>query len=188
MVGLVHRILFDTVERARGLEAVLEVKRRAGLAEDAVFRLNRLYDDAEWREILASAVGVLKMPEDEFNELFARVFIEDALKRWPIWFQMAGSALELLELQPAIHNNFAAGLESLEGRESVTDKFRVESRDQGLIVHYRSPNRLCAIYRAVAREVLAHYGEKAEIHEKTCLKHGGAECQIHVLWTEPDAT
>jgi hypothetical protein len=54
------------------------------------------------------------------------------------------------EMQPRIHNTFAVGLQGPEERNAVRDKFRLEKVGDELVVHYRSPNRLCEIYKAIA--------------------------------------
>ena len=95
---------------------------------------------------------------------------------------MCPDSRALLERHPEIHYGFGASLEDREASQAVIDKFRLEKLEQELIVHYRSPNRLCALYRALARRVIAHYGDEASIEETRCLHRGDAECEIHIRW------
>jgi hypothetical protein len=55
-------------------------------------------------------------------------------------------------------------------REQIKDKFRIERLDDKIITHYRSPNRHCHLYVALAQEVLSLYNEQAAIEEFKCLK------------------
>ena len=45
MIGLIQKILFDLVQERVGPEAVTEVKRRAGVSADKIFRLGEGYAD-----------------------------------------------------------------------------------------------------------------------------------------------
>ena len=49
MVGLIQKLLMDLVEESAGADAVAEVKRRADVPADRVFRMDEVYDDEEWR-------------------------------------------------------------------------------------------------------------------------------------------
>lgn len=183
MVGLIQKLLFDLVESAGGTEAAVDVKRRADVPEDKEFRMDEAYDDEEWRRLLAATCDVLNVTQEQAEEAYADIFIKDALRRWPMWFQMSNSAREFLERQPRIHNGFATGVQDSEARKSINGKFQLEKHNGELVVHYRSPNQLCGLYKALAHRVSDHYGEKASIEETRCLKQGDPECEIHISWT-----
>ena len=100
-----------------------------------------------------------------------------------MWFKTSRRARELLELQPEIHNSFARATADPEARRAVVEKFNLETRPDETVVHYRSPHRLCRLYTLMARKVLAHYGETADISESQCQHRGDPECQIHVRWS-----
>jgi hypothetical protein len=70
---------------------------------------------------------------------------------------MCKTSREFLEMQPDIHNAFAQGLRQQEQRNAVTDKFRLEKLADELVVHYRSPNLLCELYKGIAQHVFKHY-------------------------------
>lgn len=124
MIGLIHMILFDTIESLAGAEAVREVKRRAGVGNDRVFGMNEVCDDAEWQRLLGAACDVLGVTQAQAEEVYADQFVRDAQRRWPAWFAMARTAREFLERQPGIHNTFATSV--LEAaRQAVVDKFAI---------------------------------------------------------------
>lgn len=182
MVGLVQKLLMDLIEESAGADAVAEVKRRADVPADRVFRMDEVYDDEEWRRLLVATCDVLELTPDQAEQAFADYFCKDALQRWPMWFQMSKNAREFLLRQPAIHNGFATGVRDAESRQAITDKFEVEEKDQDLVVHYRSPNKLCGLYMKLAKWIINHYGDNATVNEKQCSKNGHAECEIHVQW------
>jgi hypothetical protein len=74
-------------------------------------------------------------------------------------------------------------LQRPEDRDAVREKFRLEKLPDVLVVHYRSPNRFCAMYKAIARLVFRHYGEKAIIDEPRCVLRGDDECEMRIRWT-----
>lgn len=182
MVGLIQKILFDMVESTAGADAVVEVRRRAGVPADKEFRIDEDYDDEEWRRLLAAACGVLDVTQEQAEKVYADFFFKDMLQRWPMWFQMSKNAREFLERQPRIHNGFATGVQDPEARRSINDKFELEKCNGELVMHYRSPNELCGLYKALARLIINHYGDQASVEETRCLKRGDAECELHIRW------
>ena len=185
MLGLIHRTLLSLIESAAGGEAVAEVKRRAGVPEDRAFRMGESYNDDAWQRLLASTCALLNISPAQAEEVFADFFGQDALQRWPTWFAMSKNARQFLERQPAIHNSFATGVHDSAARAAIADKFKLEKRDRELVMHYRSPNRLCGLYMAMARWIIKHYGDHAVVDETRCLKNGDPECELHILWHEP---
>lgn len=183
MVGLIHKVLFDLIESIGGSEAVEAVRAKAGVDPDMLFRMDEAYDDTQWQSIYAATLETLELSSEEADEAFAAYFVKDALERWPMWFKMSSTAREFLERQPAIHNNFASSVQNSQAAEEINDKFHLEKHDDRLITHYRSPNTLCGFYKALARAILSHYGDSADIEEIRCMKNGDPECEIVVTWT-----
>jgi hypothetical protein len=187
MIGLIQKILLDLVESRGGRAGADEVKRRAGVPIDRTFRLDTVYPDDEWQALFAAACEVLALPRETVLEAYADCFCRDALERWPTWFRMSRTARAFLERQPVIHNCFATGVRDPDARRAVTDKFLLESRVGELVTHYRSPNQLCDLYRALARWILRHYGEEAAIEEVRCMQRGDPECEMHIRWARAQA-
>ena len=182
MLGLIQKLLIGLIDSVAGPEAVAEVKRLAGVPEDKVYRMYVVYEDEEWNRLFASACKVLKLSRHEAVLAYADYFCRDAMERWPMWFHMSANARELLERQPVIHNSFATGVQDPEARKSIIDKFNLEKCENELVMHYRSPNQLCDLYRALAEWIIDHYGDNATVEETSCIKRGDSECQIHILW------
>jgi hypothetical protein len=184
MLGLIQKLLLDLVEDKAGGEAVSEVRRRAGVPPDCIFRIGEAYSDEEWRRLFRAACDVLHTGESETIEAYADVFGRDVLSRFPTWFEMSANSREFLERQITIHNVFASGVRDPEARKAVVDKFRIEKRGDGIVTHYRSPNRLCSLYKSLARWMFRHYGDEAILEEAKCMLLGDEECEIHVIWTK----
>jgi len=184
MVGLIQKMWLDFVEERAGREGVAEVMRRAGIPPDRVYRIGEPYSDSEWQRLLHATCDVLHCTQDEALEAYAGVFGRDALSRYPKWFEMSANSREFLERQVTIHNVFASGVRDPEARKAVVDKFRIEKRAGEIVTHYRSPNRLCGLYKSLARWMFEHYGDEATIEEPKCMLRGDDECELHVVWTK----
>jgi hypothetical protein len=182
MVGLIQKLLLDLVEKEAGHEAVAEVKRRAGVPPDRVFRIGEVYSDEEWQRLLRTACEVLGRSEADVMEAYAETFGRDALSRFRKWFEMSANSRDFLERQITIHNVFASGVRDPDARKAVVDKFRIEKHKDKIVTHYRSPNRLCSLYKALARWMFRHYSDEATIEEPKCMLRGDDECEIHVAW------
>jgi hypothetical protein len=186
MVGLIQKVLLDLVQECNGPDAVVAVREAAGVPPKREFRIGVNYDDAECRRLFDAAQRHLGLDDGAFWGRYADAFFVDALGRWPVWFEMSGNAREFLERQPVIHNCFASGLREQAERRVVSDKFRVAEGDpHELVVTYRSPNRLSALYVALARRVLKHYGEEAAVvvtHLPSADPAGGEAVEIRVRW------
>jgi Haem-NO-binding len=176
VLGYPLKLLLNAIERRHGREAVIKALTEAGLPADRVYRLNEPYDDSEAQRLTAAAYQRLSLED------IAEAFFEDTLVRFPTWFEMCKTSREFLEMQPEIHNTFALGLKRPEERKAVQDKFRLEKLGDELVVHYRSPNRLCDMYKAIAQHVFQHYRDQATIDERRCMKRGDTECELRIRW------
>ncbi len=186
MVGLIHRLLLDMLRRDYGAHTVTKLLSMAGLTPNEEFRLDTNYSDSEFQRLLELTLNETQLSQEQLESQFAVYFLADALKRWPVFFQMSTSAKSFLERQPRIHNGFASSMTLQADRDKINDKFRLESTEDSLTVHYKSPHQLCGLYIALAKEVLKYYKEEAQITEQQCLKHGDPECCISLRW-EPSS-
>ena len=183
MVGLICKVLVDLVRSKGGEAAVAEVRKRAGFPEGTEFKLDAVYDDADWHRLLGAACEALAITPAQAEAAYADFFFEDSLARWRPWFQMSRNSREFILRQPAIHNSLAAGVREEAQRTAIADKFRIEPTEDGLVTHYRSANGHCGLYMALARNIIAHFGDEAVIEERCCSLTGADECEIHIRWT-----
>lgn len=182
MIGIIQKILLDMIETEAGSAGLDRLKREAGIPSDTIYRIDTVYPDGECLKLFEIAGKILSLETPALFERYSGYFCRDALQRWPTWFETSKSSREFLERQPTIHNCFATGLRDAEARKAVTDKFRIERTAEGLITHYRSPNRLCGLYKALGRWIVDYYGERVEIQEPTCMLRGDPQCDIHIHW------
>jgi len=176
VLGYPLKTVLNLIEKRHGPEAVVQTLKDAGLPADRTYRLNEPYDDDEAQRLTAAAFELVSIDE------VAKAFFDDTRLRFPMWFEMCKTSREFLEMQPEIHNTFAIGLQRPEERQAVRDKFRLEKLDDELVVHYRSVNRMCDIYKRIARLVFDLYQDTATIAEPKCMTRGDDECEIRIRW------
>lgn len=185
MIGLIQKALIEMVHEEAGDGAVVELKRRCGLAPDFEFRLDTDYDDTQARRLLTHACALLGVDEDTAQKRFARTFLRSARIHFPRFFTLAEDSRAFLARQPAIHNMLGSGLRNPQRLKAINDKFSINRLDDGrLEVRYRSANRWCTLYRALAHEVAAHYGERLEVATLSCAKHGADACMFRLCWPD----
>jgi hypothetical protein len=177
LLGYPLQLVLNAIEARHGNAAVIQTLTEAGLPADRVYRLNEPYADIEAQRLSASAFQRISMED------IAKAFFDDTIVRFPTWFKMCKTSREFLEMQPEIHNTFAHGLQRPEERAAVREKFRLEKLENELVVHYRSANRLCDMYKAIAQHVFRHYQDEATIEEPWCMKRGDTECELRIRWT-----
>jgi hypothetical protein len=176
MLGYPLKLLLNTIESRHGHEAVAQTLAEAGIPAGRVYRLNEPYSDSEAQRLSAAAFRRISLED------IAEAFFNDTRVRFPTWFEMCKTSRAFLEMQPEIHNTFAHGLQRPEDRDAVRDKFRLEKLEDELVVHYRSANGLCDMYKAIAQHVFQHYQENATITEGRCMKRGDVECEMTIRW------
>ena len=113
MLGYPLKTVMKAIEARYGREGVDQLLAEAGVPADRVYGLNVPYEDSEAASVLGAASQRLTIEE------LAQAFFDDALSRFPMWFQMCKTSRELLEMQPVIHNTFAHGLQRPQERDAV---------------------------------------------------------------------
>ena len=190
MIGLIPRLWMVLLEQQTDESRIRAILAEAGIPQDRRFALDQPYDDAELLRLVHASAQVLGKDVNGLVEDFAQVFIDDAVQRWPVWFEMAPDARSFLERQPRIHASFSRALDTAASREAPKpQKFHIATLDDGLLVEYRSDNRLCGLYKALAGAVLRHYRDEAcRIEEPVCMHHGHDHCEIRLTWPRSDRT
>ncbi len=163
MIGWVPKVLVGFLDQIAGEDTRRTILADARLdPEGAEFRLDRDVPDPACRKVIEAACARLGVTEAQAFTLFAPYFLAAARAAFPGFFRKVAGTRAFLLGQPAIHNCLAAGLRDPQ-RRAVADKFRVEATPGGVRVFYNSPNRLAALYVAVAHELAKSYGEAVEI-------------------------
>lgn len=182
MVGLIQKILFDMILDVGGEDKLAEIKKLANLPTDRAFQINLVYSDEEWQRLLTATLKVLNLTQEQAEDAYSEYFCKDAIKRFPVWFNSCKNSYEFLLIQPTIHNCFATGVADQKDRSAINDKFKVEKLPNEIITYYYSHNKLCGLYKSLARWIARYYKDEITIEETQCMKLGAPECEIHIQW------
>lgn len=184
MIGYVPRTLLDMVRGHAGPEACRRVLGRAGLPEDADYRIDRHYGDEECMALIGAVCAELGIDAETACHVFAQHFMADAEARFPVFFRMSPNARALLMRQPRIHMSMASSVSNLPKQDGVRGHMAIRETEAGdLEVDYASPNRLGRLYRALAMAALARYGERAEVVTEDDID--GERVRFRIVWAPP---
>lgn len=178
MIGYIQKVLVDIIRREGGDEALAAICQRAGIKGTPEFRIDRDYPDDECLRMIEETGAYFGLDEDQLYRLYADGFIRESRERFPMFYDMAGSAREFLERQPRVHTVLASGLRAEESRDRVRDKFGIERDGDNLLVTYRSPNRLCGLYEALFNRILEEFGDIGSMEILACQKRGADACRF----------
>lgn len=170
------------VEARGGAPAVIAVKERSGIPLDTLFQINKVYDDAQWKRAFFSTLDVLQATPEQICDFFAEQFTKDLLLRFPVWFSISKNSYEFLSILPTLYNCITTGVSEQKARESTADRFWVEKLENKIITYYQSDNKQCGIYKAVAKHIIKHYKDEAQLTEIDCMHNGADKCQINIEW------
>lgn len=185
MIGIIHDTLAETLVDLGGEELRRQVFRCAGLPEGTHFRINRNYSDEDFHRLFEFARSLTGADEQTLFDAFSARFLIKAQALFPRFFQMATGAQDFIRRQAAIHAVMGASLRDPAEQRDLEDKFSVLASDGEVTrVRYRSQNRLCGLYRSLARAVAEHYGEGVTIENECCAKRlGGGECIFRLTFS-----
>ena len=189
MNGVIQKVLLSLLEERGGDELKSRVLTRAGLSEATRFRINTDYSDEDFHRLTEASVAETGLTRAELMEAYAEHFIRYAESLFPRFFEMSTNARDFLIRQPVIHASLAAGLRAPEARQAVVDKFCVTSIEDGsLRIEYRSPNRLCDLYQALAYALAKRYGETLAVEPLQCGGQLESDvCILRVYWPQEHA-
>jgi hypothetical protein len=162
-----------------GREGWREVAEAAGVPSEP-FTIGHIYPDEVLGTLLAEAVPRAGMDSSALVEEFG-VFIAPALLRiYEPLVDPAWRTLELIEnTEEVIHTVVRARMPG--AAPPPLDARRTGPHE--VVIDYRSPRRLCALAKGIARGLAAHFGESVDIEESECMHAGDPCCLITVRRT-----
>ena len=180
MKGVVFNLLEAVVRRDYGddtWEALLE----AADADGAYSALGN-YPDAEMMNLVDAAASALKLPADDVVRWFGRNALPLLAEKHPHFFAAHKSTRPfLLTLNDVIHSEVR---KLYPGAEVPVFTYDTSSADV-LLMHYRSPRKLCALAEGFIEATAAHYGEELSLDQPHCMKRGDDTCVLRVSVRKP---
>jgi hypothetical protein len=175
MKGVVFNLLEAVVRRDHGDDSWEELLETTDI--DGAYTSLGNYPDEEMMKLVGAASSTLKMPADDVVRWFGRNALPLLAKKHPHFFDAHKSTRPfLLSLNDVIHSEVR---KLYPGADVPVFTYDTSSSDV-LLMHYRSPRKLCALAEGFIEATAAHYDEELSLDQPECMKRGDDRCVLRV--------
>ena len=176
MTGAIFVELKKYVEARLGSDAWNHLLSAARLSGKE-FSILEHYPDEHAVALVAAAVEATGKSAAEILEDFGTFLAPDLLEMFWGAIQPEWRTLDVIEhTEQAIHS-----VVRLENPGARPPELRVSRTSPSeVVIDYRSPRRMCALARGIARGLAAHFRESVEVSESECMHGGDERCLIAV--------
>ncbi len=173
MKGVVFNLLEEIVTLHYGLSAWDELLEKTQL-EGAYTSLGS-YPDTDFWKLVAAAAAAKGKSDDEIVRWFGRGALPLLAKRYPHFLTPhTHTRAFLLTLNDIIHPEVR---KIYPGADVPVFDFDISTPDS-LAIGYKSARKLCAFAEGMIEGAAVHYGERVEITQPQCMKHGDEQCLL----------
>jgi hypothetical protein len=135
----------------------------------------RIYPDEEALALVGAACQLTGLSADEVLAAFGTFIAPDLLRMYWGLVDESWRTLDVLaNTEQVIHRVVRLDHPGAEPPPLVASRVGPDE----VVIVYRSPRRMCALAKGIARGVADHYGERLAIEERTCMHRGDAECLL----------
>ena len=174
MKGIVFNILERLVSQSFGEETWDRLLAAAEL--DGAYTSLGTYEDEELVKLVGAAARELDMSPNDVIFWFGRNALPLFAGQYPQLFEPHDSARSfVLTLNEIIHPE----VRKLYPGADVP-VFDFSSRDDILVMGYRSPRKLCAFAEGLLHGTADHYGERLTIDQPRCMNRGDEHCVLEI--------
>ncbi len=177
MKGIVFNLLEQLVARDFGegtWDALLDA---SGL--DGAYTSLGNYPDEDLFKLVGAAAQRLDMPPDDVVSWLGRNALPLFALRYPQLFAPHNSTRSfVLTLNDIIHPE----VRKLYPGADVPE-FDFDSRDEVLVMGYRSPRKMCSFAEGLLLGAGDHYGERLTIEQPLCMKRGDDHCVLEIAFS-----
>jgi len=173
-----HGVMFTSLREYLGAEHGAETASRV-FADEQQYVLSEAYPDDRFRALIDRAATATRLTDDELLYRFG-VFAGQTVfvRLYPTFFEVAQSAREfLLVVEQRIHELVRATIPGASPPQLFISEL---DGDDGMLIVYTSPRRLCALLRGVAEGSARSFGETTEIVETSCMRKGDLACRFEL--------
>ena len=177
MKGIVFNLLEEVVVNELGADKWDELLDAAGV--DGIYTSLGNYPDAEVVKLVAAGAAALSISEAEVLRWFGRKAMPLLVQRYPVFFTHHKNTRNfVLTLNTVIHHE----VEKLYPGSSPPPFEFDMSREDLLVMHYRSHRRLCHLAHGFIEGAGDYYGETVECEQLVCMHSGAQLCTFHLTF------
>jgi hypothetical protein len=148
---------------------------------EPIYLLSEAYDDDRLLHLIERTAAATETPVDDIVRDFGVFAAETTFARlYPAFFAVAGAARPfLLTVEERIHELVRATIPNARPPQLHVTPLG----EDGVQIAYSSPRRLCVLLGGLVEGTARHYGERADIVESRCMRHGDSACLFDVTFT-----
>jgi hypothetical protein len=174
--GLIHTEL-ERFARARAGDAVWEAALTEAGLEGRTWRPDERYDDTEALELVVALSKVTGIGPQSLLAEFGEALAEPLIARYGSLVDPQWRTLDLVQnTEDLIHQ--ALRRQDAAARPPLLRTVR-RGPDEILVI-YASERRMCGVAKGLVRGIAAHYGERVQVDEESCMLAGDSTCSIAV--------
>jgi hypothetical protein len=179
--GIVFNLLEAVIRRDHGDDAWDAFLEAAGT--DGAYTSLGNYPDEELVRLVGAASSALQMPANDVVRWFGRNALPLLAEKHPQFFTPHKSTRPfLLTLNDVIH---AEVRKLYPGADVPSFTYDTSSPDV-LLMHYRSPRKLCALAEGFIEATAAYYAEELSLDQPECMNRGDHKCVLRVSVRKPE--
>jgi Haem-NO-binding len=177
MIRRVHGVIFaafsDFVLTRHGADVAKEI-----LAGSPAHQLSEAYADEEFFGLVERACERTGVPTDRLVHDFGVFAGSNTFPRlYPAFFSLAGSSRAfLLTIEDRIHELVRATIPDASPPQLDVQPLG----EDGVRIIYTSPRQLCTLLEGLVEGTAAHYEERADVEQSTCMLRGDQACLVDV--------
>jgi len=158
----------------------------AVLEGEPEYLLSESYPDEDLRRLVALTSAHRGLEPDEILFEFGVFTAEITFARlYPAFFDVSASTREfLLTVETRIHELVRATIPNAGPPQLDISPLG----DDGVSIVYESPRKMCVLLRGLTQGAARHYGQQAEMEERTCMLRGDPLCTFDATFSAGSAS
>jgi hypothetical protein len=159
---------------------------RAVFESEPEYLLSESYPDEDLRRLVALTSAHTGREPDEILFEFGVFTAEITFARlYPAFFDVSASTREfLLTVETRIHELVRATIPNAGPPQLDISPLG----DDGVSIVYESPRKMCVLLRGLTQGAARHYGQHAELEERTCMLRGDPRCTFDATFSAGSAS
>ncbi|WP_295657748.1 heme NO-binding domain-containing protein [uncultured Nocardioides sp.] len=173
MRGIIFNMVEDAVTADHGAAAWDEVLTSAGV--EGAWTALGCYPSSQLVRVIHAGSERLGIDPDDLTRRLGASALLGLADRYPHYFEPFTSTRPfLLTLNAVIHPE----VRKVRAHGNPPEFWFEQREPGGLVVHYRSERRLCALAEGMIAGASAYFGERAELSQTRCVRDGADHCVI----------
>lgn len=174
MKGIVFNLLEEMVVSKTDMQTWNVILQELEL--DGIYTSGESYPDEELMALVDCISQKTQIPKETLIRAFGGELFKGLVARYPIFVDSQAALFDFLK---SVHDVIHVEVKKLYDNPHLPS-FEYTETDDGLIMHYRSPRKLCTLAEGLIAGAALHYDTAIKIEHTTCMLNGCDHCDIHV--------